>query len=37
MAKRSQELTQAMSYLITSQPFIAVLLMELLEIVEGSR
>jgi len=37
MATRSKELTQAMSYLITSQPFIAVLLMELLEIVEGNQ
>jgi predicted metal-dependent peptidase len=37
MAKnRSKELTQALSYLITSQPFIAVLLMDLLEIVEVS-
>lgn len=34
MAARSKFLSQALSYLITSQPFIAVLLMELLEIIE---
>ena len=35
MAKRSYELSEAISRLIHAQPFFAVLLMDLLEIVEG--